>query len=125
MYTGKAYEHNLDRLQPLTRKQLDEMHHVEREAMARFEGQLDELESALGLLRMGHHFGWRVLVLIHDKRTVRKYEEILGISIREYFPEEGPSAERCRGYRIAKTLKDFWKAVRGEVKIEGRREIGK
>jgi hypothetical protein len=125
MYKGKELEVNLKRLQSLTKKQLEEMHQVEREAIGRFEGQLDELESALGMLRMGHHFGWRVLVLIHDKRTVRKYEEILGINVREYFHEEGPSADRCRGYRIAKTLKDFWKAVRGEVKIEGRREIGK
>ena len=92
-------------------------------ASSNFSGNLNELESAIGMLHLGGLFGWKVLVLIHNKRTIRKYEEILGINIREYFPEEGPLAEKSLGYTAAKKLGDFWKAVRGEVKIEGRREI--
>ncbi len=75
------------------------------------------------MLHLGRLFGWRVLVLIHNKRTIRKYEEILGINIREAFPEEGPLVEKSLGYTSAKKLGDFWKAARGEVKIEGRRDI--
>ena len=63
-----------------------------------FSGMFDDLEAALGVLRIGHHLGWRVLVLIHNKRTIRKYEEILGIDVREFFPAEGPSCERSIGY---------------------------
>lgn len=125
MYTGKDYEKNLQRLKTLTSKQKNELFEIEQKAIARFQGTLDELETALGMLRIGYHVGWRVLVLIHDRRTIKKYEEILGISIKEIFSETGPSSERCRGYIIASKLKDFWKAVRGEVKIEGRREIAK
>ena len=125
MYSGKDFEKNFSKLEKLSSKQKDELLDIEQTTIARFEGQLDELEAALGMLRFGHHFGWRVLVLIHDRRTIKKYEDILQIKVREFFPEVGPSADRCRGYRVAKKLKDFWQAVRGEVKIEGRREIGK
>ena len=125
MYSGKDYQENLSRLAKLTKAQQDEMYRIERDAVARFKGQLDELEAALGMLRMGHHFGWRVLVLIHDKRTIRKYERILAIKVREAFAEEGPSAERCQGYRFAKKVRSFWKAVSGDIKVPNRRSIAK
>ena len=89
---------------------------IEREAVANFYGQLDNLSGALGMLR-------RVLVLIHNKRTIRKYEEILNINIREFFPEEGSQARRSMGYTFAKAVGNFWKAVNGEIKVENRREI--
>lgn len=123
MHKGKEFEKNLGRLRKLSPKQLDELHRIEREAIARFEGQIDELESALGMLRLGHHLGWRVLVLVHSKPTIRKYEEILGIKVRELFQEEGPSSERSQGYQIARKLENFWKAVSGDTKIENRREF--
>jgi hypothetical protein len=63
-------------------------------------------------------------VIIHNKRTIRKYEEILGINIREEFPEEGPDCMRPNGYRAAKVVDNFWKAVSGDKRIEGRRIIG-
>lgn len=44
--------------------------------MASFHGDLEDLEAALGMLRLGQHLGWKVLVLIHNKRTIREYEEI-------------------------------------------------
>ena len=64
---------------------------------------------------MGHHMGWKVLYLLHSKTTIRKYEEILGIKIRDLFPEEGPSAYRSRGLRIAKAASNFWKVISGEA----------
>ncbi len=96
---------------------------IEERAFIHFNGQLDELESAIGMLRMGHHLGWKVLYMIHSKKTIRKYEEILDIKIRELFPERGPSAGRSIGLRLAEGFSNFWKVVSGEVKIENRREI--
>jgi hypothetical protein len=116
-------ERNLAKLASRTLEQEAELARIEREAIARFHGQFDELEAALGMLRIGHHIGWRVLVLIHNKRTIRKFEEILGINIREFFPAEGPSCERSMGYEWAKKLGNFWKAVSGAIKIEDRRLI--
>ena len=116
-------ERNLAKLASRTLEQEAELVRIEREAIARFHGMFDDLEAALGVLRMGHHLGWRVLVLIHNKRTIRKYEEILGINFREFFPAEGPSCERSNGYVWARKFGNFWKAVSGAIKIEDRRLI--
>lgn len=120
---AERYQRNKDRLFNRSLEQEAELSRIEREAIARFSGDLTELEAALGVLRIGHHFGWRVLVLIHNKRTIRKYEQILAINFREFFPAEGPSHERSIGYGIAKQIGNFWKAVSGAIKIEDRRLI--
>ena len=107
----------------LTQNQSDDLNTIERDAIARFEGNIGTLTSALGFLRLGYQVGWRVLVLTHNKRTVRKYEDILGISVREYFPEDAPGAERSIGLKMAKAAGNFWKVVSGDLKIEDKREI--
>lgn len=114
---------NLRRLAKLSPEQQADMYEIERQAIAGFKGVFGELETALGMLRVGHHLGWKALVIIHDKRTIKKYEEILGIKIREYFPEEGPMADRSVGYGIAKSLNNFWKVVSGDVSVPKRRVI--
>jgi len=114
---------NLFKMPQRTLERESEMISIEREAIANFSGQLDDLLAALGMLRMGDYFGWRVLVLIHNKRTIRKYEEILDIRVREFFPAEGSQSHRSNGYTIATKLNSFWKAVSGDVKIDNRRAI--
>lgn len=81
--------------------------------------QLDELESALGMYVIGHHFGWKVLYMVHTKRTIRKYEEILGRKVVDMFPEVGPDADRTNAYRVIEAASNFWKAVSGEDKPLG------
>jgi hypothetical protein len=92
-------------------------------ATENFRGQADELQTAIGMLMTGRLLGWKVLLIIHNKRTIRKYEEILGINVREMFPPEGPLAYKSLGYKIARTFSNFWKVVSGDVKIEHRREL--
>ena len=118
----KSKEEKLARLTPEQKRQLDE---IEGNAIADFQGDLTDLESALGMLRMGHHFGWKVLYIIHSKRTIRKYEDILKIKIRDIFDDPGPSSYRNSGYRFVQDLSNFWKAIGGEQKIEKRREASK
>ena len=79
--------------------------------------QIDELEAALGMYLVGFHFGWKVLVVIHNKRTIRKYEELLGINIREVFPEYGPDAHRTNAYKVIQSASSFWKLVSGDIKF--------
>ena len=107
----------------LTNEQKLQLEQIEERAFIHFSGQLDELESAIGMLRMGHHLGWKVLYMIHSKKTIRKYEELLDIKIRVIFPEKGPSADRSVGLGFAEKFSNFWKVVSGEVKIENRRKI--
>ena len=122
-HLDKSLAKNLAKLKKLTAAQKAELEEIEAKAIARFEGSLDELESALGMLRMGHHVGWKVLYLIHSKQTIRKYEEMLDIKIREVFEEAGPSSERSIGYQLAKKVSNFWKIISGEEKIENRRQL--
>lgn len=90
-------------------------------AIRNFRGGFDELEGAIGMYMIGRHVGWRVLVLVHSKKTIIKYEDILGIKVREEFLDEGPDVDRSAGYALATKLSNFWKAVSGEEKIENKR----
>ena len=91
-----------------------------RAAVDDFEGDLPTLESALGFVFIGHYFGWKVLHILHSKSTVRKYEKILGeIDIKQEFFMNGPLAKRSLGWRLFEKVSNFWKAVNGEIKIEG------
>ena len=121
MTLSKHYKDTLTKLPTFTKKQLDDIHLKERDAFARFKGQIHELESAIGLLRIGHFIGWRCLLIVHNKRTIKKYEAILNIDVRTYFPEEGPVAHRLQGFNMYKKLGQFWKIVSGDIKIEHRK----
>jgi hypothetical protein len=92
------------------------------ETIRRFSGQLDELESALGMYMIGHHFGWKVLHMLHSKKTIRKYEEILGLKVTEAFEPVGPDADRTNAHKIIQTVSNFWKAVSGDEKVDMDRE---
>ena len=106
------------------------IHHPERaellvaiinNAIDRFEGSFDELERAIGMLMMGDYVGWKVLVILHSKTTLKKYEQILGITVREFFVPEGPIAARSNGYRLAVSIGKFWKVVSGDEPVADRR----
>ncbi|MBI5430742.1 MAG: hypothetical protein HY938_09850 [Nitrosomonadales bacterium] len=119
----KRIQINRSKLTPLSAEKLKQLQEVELEAIARFSGALDELETAIGFLHIGFQFGWKPLALTHSKKTFRKYEEILGVDLKELLPETTPASDRHRGYSIAKKLSNFWKVVNGEEKIDHKREI--
>jgi hypothetical protein len=96
---------------------------VVEQAIHNFSGDLSELESAIGMYAIGRHFGWKVLYIIHSKKTIRKYEDILGIAIREEFPELGPDAARSSGFRLLESVSNFWKAISGGQPIPDRRQV--
>ena len=93
------------------------------EAVASYSGSLEELEKAIGMMMIGYHFGWKVLLLVHSKRTIRKYEQILDIDIKTFFPAEGNSAKRSMGLDLAKQIGNFWQVVSGDIKVDNRRNI--
>ncbi len=112
-----------DRLAKLSTAQINQLLEIADKAIRERGGDLTELESALGMLLLGHHFGWKVLYLIHTKKTIRKYEEMLDIKIRDLFPERGPSSPRSYGLALADKFTNFWKVVSGEIKIPDRRKV--
>lgn len=81
-----------------------------------FHGDLDELERAIGMLMLGRHYGWRVLMLMHSQATIRKYQKILGIdNLRDVLPEVGVLAGRSRAWRLVEGTSNFWRVVRGQI----------
>ncbi|MFC1536995.1 hypothetical protein ACFL48_04190 [Pseudomonadota bacterium] len=108
---------------PMSPEEAQELINRVNERAYKFSGNFDELEKAVGMLFMGRLFGWKVLALMHNKRTIRKYENILDIQIREFFKEEGPLSSHLPSYELVKKLGNYWKAVSGEFKLEDRREI--
>lgn len=99
-----------------------ESQEIVSKAIQEYRGQLGELESAIGMLYLGHAFGWKVLYIIHAVPTIRKYEKILGIVAKDFFPESTHHSERNNGFLIAQTVSNFWKVVKGEIVVEGFRD---
>lgn len=112
-----------ERLEKLSFEQREQLQSIEDSAIRNFSGTIDELEAALGVLRIGHHMGWKMLYVAHSKKTIRKYEEILDIKIREIFDERGPSSDRSIGLALADRFSNFWRVVSGDIKIDNRKKI--
>jgi hypothetical protein len=91
--------------------------------ISNFSGQINELESALGMYMVARFFGWKVLHIVHSKHTIKKYEDILGISLREEFDDLGLDAHRSLSYTVIQSLSNFWKSISGKLEIENRRFI--
>ena len=51
----------------------------------------------------------------HHRKTLAKYEKLLGIDFRKELDEVGPWAEKSRAWAAVQKLSNFWKAVRGEI----------
>jgi len=120
---GMRHTPKHERMVRLTQAQHSRLADIEAEAVCNFTGDLNQLEAALGMLRMGPYVGWKVLYILHSKKTVRTYEEILGIRIRDEFEERGPGSYRSLGLAIADKYTNFWKVAGGDIKIPKRRDI--
>jgi hypothetical protein len=107
----------LAKLSPQQRAELDT---IERNAILYFQGKYNDLERALGILRMGHHVGWKVLHIVHSPKSITKYEKVLGVRLRDNFPAEGPSSCRSRGFNGLSGVTNFWGAVIGSIFIANR-----
>lgn len=80
-----------------------------------FGGNVNELEQAIGVWIVGRKLGWKVMLLVHDRKTLAKYEKILGIDFRKELEPEGPLAYKSLAWTAVKKVTNFWKAVRGEI----------
>lgn len=92
--------------------------------MREFGGMGSTMESALGALIMGQYFGWRVLKLMHNPATYRRYEKVLGIKFKDVCPEITEVGKmKSVGYAITEKLQSFWAVVMGKRKVDGKGEI--
>lgn len=80
-----------------------------------YRGNVNELEQAIGVWIVGRKLGWKVMLLVHDRKTLAKYEKILGIDFRMELEEFGPLAHKSLAWNAFQKVTNFWKAVRGEI----------
>ncbi len=86
--------------------------------MKEFRGVGTTLESAVGALVFGQFFGWRVLKILHNPATYRKYEKVLGIEFKSVCPEVTEFGQKKSiGYAITEKLGSFWAVVMGKRKV--------
>jgi hypothetical protein len=85
------------------------------DAIARYRGNTNELKGAIGAFMIARRLGWKPLMLMQDKRSVEKYERILGVSFREVCPDVGDLAHKSIAWHAMQKVKNFWKAVKGEI----------
>ena len=85
------------------------------DAIIGFKGDAHILSSSIGMLALCRKFGWKPIYLIYNKSTVKKYEKVLGVDIRELFTEEGEIAHRSIAFKLMKKAGNFWKSVKGEI----------
>jgi hypothetical protein len=116
----------------MTEKELADMARVAIEACQRFAGDISVCESAIGAFFMARVVGWRPMVLVHDPRTIAKYERILTadgkykIAFKQRFEESAPFPEKANVWRIYLKMQKvwkFWDVVRGQVQVRDRTEL--
>lgn len=88
---------------------------IVNKAIKDFKGDVRQLTTAIGVFMLGRQLGWRPTYLLHSTRTLRKYEGFLGVEFREVLPEVGYKSKKLVAWRIAKTISNFWKLVKGEI----------
>lgn len=97
---------------PLTDKEIAA--HLD-ERVRKFKGYIPDLERAIGALFVGRQMGWKVLLLIHDRKTIKGYEDIVGLEFREpNMPDVGKYAYKSIAWTAVQKVASFWKAVKGE-----------
>lgn len=92
-----------------------ELQKIVDRAIQHYHGEGTQLESAIGALYVGHAYGWRVMYLMHNRSTIKKYEQILEVKFQECLPDETALSKRSPAFRALKKVTNFWKAVKGEI----------
>ena len=83
--------------------------------ISNFRGDITNLEHAIGCFYVGRQLGWKVMLLIHDRKSIKKYEDLLALNFKEHMPEVGSLAHKSLAWQAVQKVSSFWKAVKGEI----------
>ena len=107
----------------MTNDQLRDLKKMIDKATADFKGDISELEAAIGLVFVTEHMGWKPMLLVHDPRTIKKYEDHLKVGNRDFsyrdpalFRPVGLKAKKLNAWNLVQKGLNFWRAVRGQEK---------
>ncbi len=68
-----------------------------------------------GIYFIGRKFGYKVMPLVHDKRTLKECDEILDVKLQAELPDVGLYANKSVAWVAVQKVSNFWKAVKGEI----------
>lgn len=96
----------------------DEFMAICNKAYKDFKGDVREFERAVGTLYVARYIGWKPIYLIQDRKSLKKYEDYLGIKFQEVTDPAGKDADRSVAWSLLQKAKEkltnFWAVVRGE-----------
>lgn len=78
---------------------------------AEFNGQFDDLYSAIGLAVVGQRYGWRVMRLAGRRKDWANVNRFFG-DPKSLFEERPPLSRRSLGFVIVEGLGNFWDVIR-------------
>ena len=78
-----------------------------------FCGQAPDLFQMVGIVVVGHRFGWRVVRLVVSRKIWMLTTRWFG-DPKVWMPEHGPLAGRSVGLKILNTLGDYWDFINGK-----------
>jgi hypothetical protein len=81
-----------------------------------FDGQIDDLYSAVGMVVVGRLFGWRVMRLAAPRRVWTTASDLFG-DPKVLMSERGELYWRSVGCRVADAAGDYWRYVRGQISL--------
>lgn len=90
-----------------------------------FHGQSNDLGNALGAFMLGKYYGWKPIMLMYSRASIRKYEKILGMNFKERLPEEGELVHKLKAYRFLRDTKAYWDTIRSGKKVKDSKVISK
>jgi hypothetical protein len=78
-----------------------------------YEGNIRELEHAIGAFIIASLYGWKAAYVFHSKKTIRHYEKILGFRFRDTFDEFGVLAYKSSALTSIRKQGNFWRSLDG------------
>lgn len=84
-------------------------------AWEEYAGSVEVIEAAIGALIVGRLVGYDGLRVVHSWKTLRNYEDILGVKFREILQPTTRDSDRINGVRYAKKFKALWRALAAGV----------
>ncbi|MBX3616618.1 hypothetical protein [Nitrosomonas sp.] len=80
-----------------------------------YRGDVMNLEHAIGCFYIGRQLGWKIILLMHDRKSIKKYEQLLDLDFRVHMPDIGVLAHKSLAWRAVQKVSSYWKAVKGEI----------
>lgn len=80
---------------------------------------LGTVEGAIGALFVGQRYGLKILRIVHSAKTLRQYEQFLGLPFEELIPQHGQYIDRSFAWKIVTTTREYWDLVARKFKMEG------